>query len=61
LIILFMLGCFLSKSLKHVGVVDRKENKICEVILFNEDIIFVESKLCDSLKEGDVIKIQRKR
>tara|TARA_B100001250_G_C19753090_1_gene768756 strand:+ start:1198 stop:1368 length:171 start_codon:yes stop_codon:yes gene_type:complete len=54
-----MVSCISQKKIIYIGVVDNIDEKICEVQLVNEEIIYLDSKICDSLKEGDEIKVLR--
>ncbi len=63
-VLLFLLCCFShQKKSIIIGVVDRKENDICEIQLHKEkgeNSIYVDADLCKSLREGDVVKVVRK-
>lgn len=45
----------------NVGTVDIADKKICVVQLADETFIEVESNLCASLREGDVLQVERKK
>ncbi len=63
-VLLFLLCCLAhQKKSIIIGVVDRKENNICEIQLHDENgenSIYVDADLCKSLREGDVVKVMRK-
>ena len=44
----------------NIGTIDISEESICVVQLVDETFVEVESDLCASLKEGDVLKVLRK-
>ena len=44
-----------------VGTVDIADKKICMVQLADETFVEVESNLCASLREGDVLQVERKK
>lgn len=54
---LILFSC-LTKTI-DVGTVDLVEPKICTVQLPDESIIAIDSEICSSLKEGDVIQVVR--
>ena len=45
----------------EVGIVDMVDEKVCIVQLADESFVEIESALCASLREGDVVKVERKK
>ena len=58
--LMLVLACTSTKHFE-IGVVDVIDPMSCVVQLANEDIIHVNPLLCKSMKEGDVIKVERKK
>ena len=56
--ILFWLGCMPKPVL--IGVIDVKESTVCVIQLADESIIHVDARLCQNVKEGDVIGVLNK-
>tara|TARA_B100000282_G_C31543175_1_gene403948 strand:+ start:105 stop:290 length:186 start_codon:yes stop_codon:yes gene_type:complete len=54
---LFLFACA-AKTI-DIGMVDVAEENVCVVQLSDETFAEVESSICASLKEGDVIKVLR--
>ena len=54
---LLLLGC--AARAINIGSVDVAEKKICVIQLVDGTIIELESQICKSLKEGDVIQVAR--
>ena len=54
----FLLFACSMKSIE-IATVDAAENDVCVLQLKDEKIIHVESALCASLREGDVVKVIR--
>ena len=54
---------FLGCAVKHItiGSVDIAEERICVIQLVDGNIFEMDSVICESLKEGDVIQVSRKR
>ena len=48
------------KTIK-VGIVDIAEDQVCTVQLADESFVEIESGLCATLKEGDVLRVERKK
>ena len=57
MISLFLFAC-IPKTIS-IGTIDRSEESICVVQLVDETFVEVESDLCASLKEGDIIEVVR--
>tara|TARA_B100000900_G_C20278945_1_gene593230 strand:+ start:176 stop:358 length:183 start_codon:yes stop_codon:yes gene_type:complete len=57
MISLLLLAC--SAKVINVGMVDIAEEKICTVQLADESFVEVESELCASLQEGDILRVIR--
>lgn len=49
------IGCMPKPVL--VGIIDAKEDNVCAVQLADETIIYVDSRICENVKEGDVIGV----
>ena len=45
----------------NVGTVDIAEDQVCIVQLADETFVEIESDLCASLQEGDIIQVERKK
>lgn len=58
-----MILLFLSCATKVVDVatVDVAEQNVCVLQLSDETIIEIKSELCSNLKEGDVLRVMRKK
>ena len=56
---LLLVAC--ATKIVDVGTVDVTEQNICVLQLSDETIIEIESKLCSNLREGDVIRVLRKK
>ena len=59
MISLLLFAC--ATKVINVGTVDIADEKVCVVQLSDETIIDVESNLCASLREGDIIQVERKK
>ena len=57
MISLFLFACA-AKTI-NIGLVDIAEENVCVVQLANETFVELDSTICESLKEGDVIKVLR--
>ena len=61
--LLFFLGCHKNINVKNdhilIGSIDAIEGVTCVMQTNNEKLIYVNSKLCLFLKEGDIIKVVR--
>ncbi len=57
MISMFLFSC-MTKTVV-VGTVDIVEPTSCHVQLLDESIVWIESKMCASLQEGDIIKVVR--
>ena len=60
MISLLLLFACAAKGIK-VGIVDIAEEQVCTVQLADESFVEIESGLCASLKEGDVLRVERKK
>ena len=60
MISLLLLFACATKVIK-VGTVDIAEEKVCMIQLTDESFVEIESDLCASLREGDVVKVERKK
>ena len=59
MISLILFGCMTKKI--NVGMVDVTEEIVCVVQLADETFVELESNLCASLQEGDIILVKRKK
>ena len=56
--LLFIFACM--HTVGHpIGVVDVVESKTCTIQLKDETVVIITSKICENLKEGDVIQVKR--
>ena len=59
MISLFLLAC--APKVIDVITVDIAEENVCILQLSDETFVEIESNLCSNLKEGDILKVVRKR
>ena len=59
MISLLLFACATKKI--NVGMVDVTEERVCVVQLTNESFVTIESDICASLQEGDIILVERKK
>ena len=59
MISLILFACMTKKI--NVGMVDVTEEIVCVVQLADETFVELESNLCASLQEGDIILVKRKK
>lgn len=59
MISLLLFACVTKKI--NVGMVDVTEERVCVVQLADETFVEIESKLCASLQEGDILLVERKK
>tara|TARA_E500000178_G_C16612889_1_gene569817 strand:- start:217 stop:399 length:183 start_codon:yes stop_codon:yes gene_type:complete len=57
MISLLLFSC--AAKLVNVGMVDIAEEEVCVVQLVDGSFVELESRLCASLREGDLIKVVR--
>ena len=54
-----LLACA-TKQYSMVGVVDVKDTDTCAIQLQDETIVYINSKVCTNLREGDMIWVTKK-
>jgi len=59
MISLLLISCAMKTTV--IGTVDIAESKVCTVQLADDSIVELESKICTVLKEGDIIRVVRKK
>ena len=53
--VFLLAGCLPKPVL--IGIIDAKEDTVCALQLPDETIIYVDSRICENVKEGDVIGV----
>ena len=59
MISLLLFAC--ATKIVDIGTVDISEQDICVLQLSDETIVEIKSELCSNLREGDVIRVMRKK
>ena len=59
MISLLLFAC--ATKIVDIGTVDISEQEVCVLQLSDETIIEIKSELCSNLREGDVIRVVRKK
>ena len=59
MISLLLFAC--ATKIVDIGTVDISEQDVCVLQLSDETIIEIKSELCSNLREGDVIRVMRKK
>ena len=54
MILILMISCLIHKT-TLTGVVDYSGEQSCTIVLDNNDMIIINSKICKKSKEGDVL------
>ena len=59
MISLLLFAC--ATKIVDIGTVDASEQDVCVLQLSDETIVEIKSDLCSNLREGDVIRVVRKK
>ena len=61
-LIFLLVSCMGPRTVHlNLGAVDMIDREVCLVQLVSGEIIEIESKVCNNLREGDVIKVVRSK